>query len=104
MHPRDRDLISEQIEYYRQRAPEYDETASPPNDPLGPYGLALEEALDSFGPEGRVLEIACGTGIWTRLLARDATELTALDASAEMLERCRRKVGDDVARAPAFDP
>jgi hypothetical protein len=29
----DRDLLDEQIEYYRRRAAEYDLTSSPPGDP-----------------------------------------------------------------------
>jgi demethylmenaquinone methyltransferase/2-methoxy-6-polyprenyl-1,4-benzoquinol methylase len=58
----------------------------------------MHAALEAFEPQGKVLELACGTGNWTRRLVEHATELTAVDASAEMLERCRRKVGDDRVR------
>ena len=89
------DVVQAQIRYYSERAPEYDETAIPPGeDPLAPQGFELEAALAAFAPRGRVLEIACGTGGWTRLLAAHASDVTALDASAEMLELCRRKVKD----------
>ncbi|MEZ4216542.1 MAG: class I SAM-dependent methyltransferase [Myxococcota bacterium] len=45
-------------------------------------------------PGARVLEVGCGTGAVTeRLLARGAV-VTALDASAEMMERARARVGE----------
>lgn len=55
-------LIQEQIEYYRRRAPEYDETSSPPGDPLAVFGREIERALHAFEPTGDVIEIASGTG------------------------------------------
>lgn len=91
----ERHLIQEQIEYYRTRAPEYDETSSPPGDPLAPFWQEIEAALDRFAPTGRVLEIASGTGTWTARLLRHATAVTALDSSREMHELSRKKVGDD---------
>jgi len=60
------ELILGQIDYYRQRAPEYDETSSPPGNPLAPHGQRIEDALHAFAPAGKVLEIASGTGTWTR--------------------------------------
>src|SRR6059036_2050298 len=91
----DRDLIDEQIEYYRQRAPEYDETSTPPGDVLAPFGRRLHAALDAFRPEGDVLEIACGTGGWTEHLLRYASHVTAVDASSEMIRLARSRVDDD---------
>ncbi len=41
-----------------------------------------------------VLELAPGTGIWTELLVDRARHLTAVDASAEMVEENRRRLGD----------
>lgn len=76
----------EQIAYYRHRAGEYDATA---------YG-DLPEADDVIAalvgrlrPSGDVLEIACGTGMWTGHLAAHARTLTAVDSSPEMLARAR---------------
>jgi SAM-dependent methyltransferase len=88
-------LIQEQIDYYRRRAPEYDDTASPPDDPLASLGEEIERALHAFQPTGDVLEIASGTGTWTRLLLEHATSVTALDAAPEMHQESRRKLGDD---------
>ena len=49
--------------------------------------LAMVEA--EIGPEDDVVEIGCGVGRLTRALARRARSVTALDISAEMLERAR---------------
>jgi SAM-dependent methyltransferase len=39
-----------------------------------------------------VLEIACGTGYWTKLLAESAESVTGLDASPVMLDLARKKL------------
>ena len=88
-------LVKQQIEYYRGRAADYDATASPPHDPLGPYSRQIEKALERFRPTGTVLEIASGTGTWTARLLGHATSITALDAANEMHEQSRAKLGED---------
>jgi len=45
-----------------------------------------------------VLEIACGTGLWTRHLVRYADAITALDASPEMIAINRARLGDERVR------
>lgn len=92
----DEQLIGEQIAYYRHRAPEYDATSRPAGDPFAAYARELESALADFGPLGRVLEIACGTGWWTKRLLEYASEVTALDSSPEMLALTAERVGDDL--------
>jgi ubiquinone/menaquinone biosynthesis C-methylase UbiE len=102
----DRDLLDEQIAYYRARAAEYDRTAAIDDDPFASDTARVRAALDAFAPRGRVLELAAGTGQWTAELARHADELTAVDASPEMLERNARKVADPRVRyvvADVFD-
>ncbi|MGE5226479.1 MAG: class I SAM-dependent methyltransferase [Planctomycetaceae bacterium] len=96
-------LLQEQTRYYEDRAPEYEDVwfRRGPYD-LGPQGNArwfeetarLEAAADAFGATGEVLELACGTGLFTRRLVRSATRLTAIDVSARVLEINRRRVGD----------
>jgi SAM-dependent methyltransferase len=91
----DRELIDEQIAYYRARAAEYDRTSpSPEDDRFATDADRVRGALRNFGPRGRILEIAAGTGQWTALLAEDADELIATDASPEMLALNRAKVGE----------
>jgi trans-aconitate methyltransferase len=89
----DRPLLDEQIAYYRARAEEYDEWWFR----TGRYDRGeeqrrawfgevaqLEAALRDARPVGRVLELACGTGLWTRHLVETAESLTAVDASPEV--------------------
>jgi SAM-dependent methyltransferase len=52
------------------------------------------DALERFHPAGRVLELACGTGVWTRRLVRHADSVTAVDASPEVIELARARVDD----------
>jgi SAM-dependent methyltransferase len=79
------DLLAEQAAYYRAAVDEYavDEDAA----------RDLAGALDRFGPAGDVLELACGPGVWTEQLLRTADSVTAVDASPEMLDRARARVG-----------
>jgi SAM-dependent methyltransferase len=73
-------LLAEQRTYYSALAPEYlDQTLDLPG------GAELADALDAFRPTGSVLELACGPGTWTPQLLRHASDVTAVDASAEML-------------------
>jgi ubiquinone/menaquinone biosynthesis C-methylase UbiE len=90
----DRELIQEQIAYYERRAPEYDETATPEGDPLGPQEDKLVAALEAFKPRGRILELAGGTGTWTRRLLDFSGDITVVDASSRMLDLNREKVND----------
>jgi SAM-dependent methyltransferase len=88
----DRKLLDDQIAYYRARAAEYDATSHDPgDDPFAAHAQVIREALSSFAPRGRVLEIAAGTGQWTGLLADHADELIVTDSSPEMIELNRRK-------------
>ncbi len=82
-------LLAEQVAYYRAIAGEYEDHAIP-----GAGAAEVIAALDAFGPTGDVLELACGPGIWTERLLRQATSLTAVDASPEMLARARARVGE----------
>jgi demethylmenaquinone methyltransferase/2-methoxy-6-polyprenyl-1,4-benzoquinol methylase len=87
-------LIDEQIAYYRARATEYDATSTPEGDPFEVETDRIRDALRAFAPIGRVLELAAGTGQWTGILAETADELLVTDASGEMLELNRARVGE----------
>ena len=62
------------------------------DDAHGRALAAAAAALDAARLTGDVLEIACGTGWWTRRLVRFARNVTALDAAPEMLDLHRRRV------------
>ena len=90
----DMTALREQLEYYRARAQEYDQWwlrqgRYDRGAALNAQWLAdageLTSALEAFRPAGHILELACGTGIWTERLLPFASQLTALDGSPEML-------------------
>ena len=56
----------------------------------------MRRALADFGPTGDVLELACGTGWWTEELLKYTDRLTAVDASDEVLQLNRERVGEGV--------
>jgi SAM-dependent methyltransferase len=104
--------ILDQISYYRARASEYDEWFYR----QGRYDRGAEEnaawfaesaevmrALRSSGPFGSVLELACGTGIWTRELLHIADTITALDAAPEMLALHAQNIPDPRVRRTQVD-
>ncbi len=96
------DTLHQQIEYYRARAGEYDEWFYR----LGRYDQGPElnqrwfdeaetcmRRLRSIGPVDSTLELAAGTGIWTRELLKISGSVTAIDASQEVLAINREKLG-----------
>jgi ubiquinone/menaquinone biosynthesis C-methylase UbiE len=95
------DVLRDQIDYYRARAGEYDEWFYR----VGRYdrGEALNrqwfdevthvmDAVKALPREDYALELAAGTGNWTRELATLAGHVTVVDASAEMIAINREKV------------
>ena len=89
-------LLTEQLDYYRARAGEYDrwwnregryDRGAEANARWFAEAAALEDVLARFDPRGDVLELACGTGLWTRHLVR-------LRVAADRGRRGARGAGD----------
>jgi ubiquinone/menaquinone biosynthesis C-methylase UbiE len=80
-------LLDEQRAYYHALAADYlgQNPALVVGEDIAEGGRELTEALEAFRPVGSVLELACGPGVWTGQLLSHATEVTAVDASSEML-------------------
>jgi demethylmenaquinone methyltransferase/2-methoxy-6-polyprenyl-1,4-benzoquinol methylase len=76
-------IIDEQIAYYRARAAEYERTA------YGDVAALLPQVVEAVPPGSDVLELACGTGVWTEQLVARAATVTAVDAAPEMIELAR---------------
>ncbi|MCK4372115.1 MAG: class I SAM-dependent methyltransferase [candidate division Zixibacteria bacterium] len=85
-------LIREMNAYYDRRAPWHDEYLSYESNEkmealLGPIIRRVEEFI--VGQD--VLEVACGTGIWTQVLTRRARTVVATDVNSSVIEIARRK-------------
>jgi 2-polyprenyl-3-methyl-5-hydroxy-6-metoxy-1,4-benzoquinol methylase len=100
-------VLTEQLHYYRARALQYDkwwnregrfDRGPEANTRWFAETTELERVLKQFDPRGDVLELACGTGLWTRHLAKYADALTAVDAAPEVLAINRARVADASVR------
>src|SRR6476469_4399300 len=91
------ELLAGQIAYYRARAAEYDawwfrtgrfdrgaDNNAAWRAEVGVVEAAVAEMLASARPS-KVLELACGTGLFTRHLAPRVTAVTAVDAAPEVI-------------------
>lgn len=83
--------IAELEHYYELRAPEY-EALYYRRDPVRRAELAAAGTKMNGVLGGcRVLEVACGTGYWTRIVSPVAQEIVAIDVSSEMLALAAQK-------------
>lgn len=75
--------------YYAKRAHEYERIYAKPErqDDLRTLRAFVEETFRGK----HVLEVACGTGYWTEVLARSAASTLAIDINDEVLELARAK-------------
>lgn len=96
------DVLQDQIAYYRARAGEYDEwfyrkgrydRGAENNQRWFDEVATVMGEVETLGQVGHVLELAAGTGIWTVELAKIASHITAVDASAEVIAINREKLG-----------
>ena len=77
------------IDYYAKRAAEYEKIYKKPERQAA---LArMKETLAAAFEGLDVLEVACGTGYWTQVIAHSARRILATDAAPETLAIARRK-------------
>ena len=79
----------ELLEYYRRRAGEYEAIYAKPERQTDLAWLRRHIPQRLAGR--RVLEVACGTGYWTTLIARSAASVVATDAAEEPMALARAK-------------
>jgi demethylmenaquinone methyltransferase/2-methoxy-6-polyprenyl-1,4-benzoquinol methylase len=116
--PMDASILEAQVAYYRARAREYDQwflregryDRGPEHraEWLGEVAV-VRRALSSGVMDSDVLELACGTGLWTEQLARQNRHVWAVDASPETIAINRNRVhadnvGYEVADIFAWSP
>jgi demethylmenaquinone methyltransferase/2-methoxy-6-polyprenyl-1,4-benzoquinol methylase len=106
------DLLGGQLQYYRARAPEYDEwflrqgrydRGSSHRAAWFSEVAVVEAALRDALPGGEILELACGTGLWTRHLAAGRRRVIAVDGSPEAIEINRKRVQADAVEYVVAD-
>ena len=77
------------LDYYAQRASEYERIYIKPERQADLR--KLEEFLNNALRDEHVLEIACGTGYWTRVIAKSAASILATDYNSEVIELAKLK-------------
>lgn len=82
--------------YYAARAPEYDSVYRKPE--RQPDLRAIEAWLAPRFAGETVLEVACGTGYWTRFIAPPAARVVAVDCAPQTLQIAAARVPEDKAR------
>lgn len=93
---------ADQVEYYRARAPWYDDVYTCRGDyDRGPELngewrgdlAAIEAALSRASLHGDCVELGAGTGYWTERVLDRVDRLWALDAVPEVLDTARARLG-----------
>jgi demethylmenaquinone methyltransferase/2-methoxy-6-polyprenyl-1,4-benzoquinol methylase len=88
-------LIAEMNRYYEANATRHDECMSyTTREKMEELFKPVLSALDKMINGKSILEIACGTGNWTQILARRAASVVAVDVSPTALELARSKLSD----------
>jgi len=97
-------LLADQVAYYRARAAEYDawwyrtgrfDRGADNNQAWRADVAIVEGAVEAMLANARpfrVLELACGTGLFTRHIARLVGHITAVDAAPEVIAINRERV------------
>jgi demethylmenaquinone methyltransferase/2-methoxy-6-polyprenyl-1,4-benzoquinol methylase len=77
------------VDYYAKRANEYERIYQKPErqKDLATLRRLFQQAFAGY----RVLEIACGTGYWTQVVAETTKSITATDINEEVLQIARAK-------------
>jgi ubiquinone/menaquinone biosynthesis C-methylase UbiE len=97
-------IVKEQKAYYEARAREYDEwfyrqgRYDRGEEHTQQWQAEVDEvclALQTANLSGHVVDIAAGTGIWTKELLKMADHVTALDSSDEMIEINQSRLQSD---------
>src|SRR4051812_38914247 len=90
-------------DYYAKRAPEYERIYQKPERQTD-LGTLQQFVAETFSRRS-VLEVACGTGYWTRAIAAMARSVAATDINEEVLAIARTKEIANAAfhRCDAFE-
>ena len=85
-------LTKEVVDYYAVRTPIYDETAGYKDPIAEKLRIPIKKRFQNYLSGCDVLEIACGTGYWTEVIAKSAKSILATDINHNMLEIARERL------------
>ena len=86
------ELVRRMNEYYSMRAPWHDTYMGYRDNPSMEDLLApIIRWFETYVEGADILEVACGTGNWTQVLARRARSVTATDVNKSVLDMAERK-------------
>lgn len=86
------ELRREALEYYKARAPEYDRSSGYEDPESEERRIPVKERYQRLFAGLDVLEVACGTGYWTEVIAAAARSVFAVDLNTAVLERARTRL------------
>ncbi len=85
--------ITEMIEYYDRRAPWHDHYMSyTGNENMERLFKPIIDKITPLVTNKNIIEIACGTGNWTQVLAKIANSVLGIDSSPKSLEIAKEKL------------
>jgi len=87
----DRTIVETMVDYYRKRAPIYDDSMGYTDDVIWAKHRAVVELLQKNLAGRDVLEIACGPGKWTQTVAEVARSIVATDVNDTTLAEAAKK-------------
>lgn len=87
-------LVQKVVNYYAERVAIYDETAGYNDKVAEKLRTPIKERYRKLFAGHEILEIACGSGYWTRVIGEVAKSVLAIDINSSMInlarKRCRR--------------
>lgn len=83
--------VDQTIEYYQKRAPEYDKIYFRDNPDRQAELAKMYAASRQALRQRHVLDLACGTGYWTKIVAEQASSIVGIDINSGTLAEARRK-------------
>ncbi len=89
-------------EYWDRAAAGYDRNKGERHSRKTEKTIALFKNNDLLSKASRVLEIGCGTGTLARALAAEGCDVTAIDFSEKMIERCIQDTSGTLQKRISF--
>ena len=83
--------MSDIVAYYRRRAGEYEEIYDWKDYDRQEEQKLIAEAIKDYLARRRVLEVACGTGYWTKILSETVERIVATDIREDVIELAKLK-------------